>query len=302
MLKDKTQISEQLNEASRLLSKGRIDASINKLESILQHSELNPQLLNQLRVIKARHFHIEVEFRKGIISIEEAEVVNNKIIDALIASIDAIEDEVFTKRTTQSLTLASKEHGKIEIILNQDFDSFSEEDMKKVLDTVSKILAVNQKSIKVRDVKEGSTRITLEFENDDEPERLFLMIKRGELRDKKITDAKLRELIKIDNEQKNGVEQKQSNSSFFHSTKDLIKDGRIEKSLDQLDEFLKGRDPYFYNQIIVHKADLKLNQYNNNLGIDERKAIRLIRSQITFAVLSLIDELISKDEKTVNNV
>jgi hypothetical protein len=143
----------------------------------------------------------------------------------------------------------------------------------------------------VRSIERGSVVMTLEFEDSRQAEKLFLLIKLGELKKQGIFDARLKELIQGDKQNKADEKQNTGILQFCKDLKNLIKLGKIEEAIEQMfDNDTLVNDEY-QNDIILYNSDLMGINKNAHLGIEDLEKIKIQRNKITYAVLNLIDKI-----------
>ena len=89
----------------------------------------------------------------------------------------------------------------------------------------------------------------------------------------------------------------------IYQIKKSIQDGNLEGASQQMLELTTKYSSRFYNEVLLHKAKLKLTLTDERKGIINSEIIKIEKNQIISALLELTDEikkeLETKDGKTL---
>lgn len=294
---EKKEVKDIFKETKKYLLEGKLNEAIKDYYSILKGDKkllpnnIQSHYKNNLIDISNQYYQLEELWKSDKISTKQRFEESDKFIYKLYESI--IELETLTKEINEY----KFKFKNVTIRIDKDFDSFKKSDEVDILNYLSNLLKLSKEEVTVKAIEQGSVIMTLEFENPEQAENLFLLIKLGKLKKEGISDAKLKMLSeKI-------TLTAQSNQSevvkICEKAKKLIQKGRAEKVVDFLLENINliGKD--FQNRLLLLSSDLSIVIEKSNLGLERFEEIRIIRNKITYALLDLIDEI--KKKTTDNN-
>lgn len=286
---------EVFAKTKELLLEGRLREAIDEYYTILKGERgLLPHTLtslykSKLNQLANKYYQLEGLWKSEQISTQERFEASDKFIFRLyesILEIEAIVEEINKYKYTFK---------NVAIKIDRDFAGFQEEDSRAVLQNVATLLNVPVEEIAVKNIQAGSVVMTLEFDNSEQAETLYLLIKMGKLKQEGVFDAKLKMLS-----DKIQAQQQQKESSLLkicQEAKQKIRKGKAGKAIELLIDNLQLIGKSFQNQLYLLSADLENVIEKANLGLENFKDVRIMRNKITYALLELIDKI--KGEEAV---
>ncbi len=286
---EKKEVGDIFKETKKFLLEGKLNEAIKDYHLILKgEKNLLPNNIqnyykNNLIDISNQYYQLEELWKLDKISTKKRFEESDKFIFKLYESI--IELETLTKEINEY----KFKFKNVTIRIDKDFNSFKKSDKIDILNYLSNLLNISKEELTVKAIERGSVIMTLEFENSEQAENLFLLIKLGKLKKEGISDAKLKMLSeKI-------TLTAQSNQSevvrICEKGKKLIQKGKAEKVVDFLLENINLLGKEFQNRLLLLSSDLRILIEKSNLGLERFEEIRIIRNKITYSLLELIDEI-----------
>ncbi|MCB0844488.1 MAG: sigma-70 family RNA polymerase sigma factor [Bacteroidetes bacterium] len=181
-----------------MISKGATKQAISLFKREMEATDLmedleKNQYLDQILLLEAQLSNSRRGFFGGIIHITEDNTVNVVNL-ALIHLVREIEEEHQEKvvpgsfaSTDNEIIFSEKEP--IEITLDRNFDSFSEEDKQKFLEALTSLLSMKEGDVVIKKIKPGSVKIELEMPPKKVKE-LILSLLQGGLPEYRVADVK----------------------------------------------------------------------------------------------------------------
>ncbi|MCG8327275.1 MAG: hypothetical protein MI974_06290 [Chitinophagales bacterium] len=283
---------EIFKETKDLLLKGKLREGINEYFSILKGekkllpSQIQNLYKNNLISISTKYYQLEELWKLDQISTVQRFQESDKFIFKLYESIlelEALIDELNKYRF---------KFKNVTIKIDRNYDNFKKTDEAQILNYVSTLLNLSNDEVKVKSVEKGSVIMTLEFDNTEQAENLFLLIKLGKLKEEGIFDARLKMLSEKLNLSNSINESKVA--TLCNEAKQLIKKGKAENAIDFLLENIQKIGEGFHNQLLLLSSDMNLLIEKSNLGLERADEIRIIRNKITYSLLNLIDKIKTK--------
>lgn len=276
-------------KTKELLLEGRLKEAIDEYYTILKgDDELLSQTLISLyksKLIKLSNGYYQLEdlWKSDQISTQQRFEETDKFIYKLYESIlelEAIVEEINKYKYTFK---------NVAIKIDRDFAGFQEADSQAVLQNIAALMNVPVEQIAVKGIQAGSVVMTLEFDNSEQAETLYLLIKLGKLKQEGIFDAKLKMLS-----DKLAAQQPQKDNELVRisqEAKQKIGKGRAEKAIELLMDNLQLIDESLQNQLYLLSSELEAVTEKAKLGLESFKDIRVMKNRITYALLELIDKI-----------
>lgn len=158
-----------MNQLLKLIQKGKMDVVFSDLELWFENHE---DKLNNNNVVKKLYndfvhisstYHSFVNNRdKNLLEDNQVELTNSRITSSLLNLIDD-----FEKITSDNSKKPDKSNVEIEITLNRDFDSFTEIEQKRLLNTIENFLRLDSGIVKIKNIKSGSVKVKIEIPSEN---------------------------------------------------------------------------------------------------------------------------------------
>jgi len=242
------QARNYLEESQHEACFGALDTFFKKIQVPLK-SPIH-QLHNQLRVVKTRYKNLIQQNTQGTISNEDYNVNFNNISLALYAFFDSIIDEpehLTTPKTVKEGTLQNNIVNII-LVLNGNFDDFSDENAIEITNKIRSILGIKEEEFRYINIGQGSILIHIKAKRNYE-----LLIKLKSLVEVNVIDNLI--VVKCDDILMDRFCTAMKNLKLNLSGADLSK--KVVKVLFAEDNSL--------NQIVTPKI---LNRWINSISVD----------------------------------
>lgn len=128
----------------------------------------------------------------------------------------------------------------IELRIEEDFDSYTEEEQNKLMNAIRELLGT-KRHIKIKRKERGSVKLTLELA-PDECEKLLWAVKSGELNKFNVVDAAINDIGESPMKKSNYMERHFKGKSFKHGRKTTPEIKLLSKSSEQNKEVVEDSD------------------------------------------------------------
>lgn len=156
-----------LEARNKLENTGSLKHCFALIDKFYEHSTISKtslvyQLRDHLRILKSRYNKVESDKKLGIIKYEEYDITHNRILEGIYAFFDVLLEELEIDTTFT----ASQNTCKGILVLDKDFQHFTEEQAQKILEKIRIALKLEAQSFKYLYLKEGSVIIGFELIKD----------------------------------------------------------------------------------------------------------------------------------------
>lgn len=90
--------------------------------------------------------------------------------------------------------------------------------------------------------------------------------------------------------------------SIQHNVKNLISEGKTEKAINKLLEFVNGKNTDIHNQVIVLKNNFKKGKRDSNLGMITFQDWNQVQTRVNAAMLDLLPEIDGIEDNTAPTI
>ena len=181
-------------KAREFIAKGHIQEGIDEISKILEGLSINEPFVyrtkNELLLLQARYARLVSEHLKRLIDYNEYTTQCNYISISIVGLLEGLDAEIM--KTPPDQPLVGEGHlYKVELMLDMDFETATDEDIQSVLEKIARIIQTKPNELTIMAKRKGS--IVLEMELSTETfVKLKLLTNIGvvkELKNVNITDA-----------------------------------------------------------------------------------------------------------------